>query len=44
MGLFDSTRNRGIIKGELFEIAVLHLLLQNEFSKIQVRANGKEII
>lgn len=43
MGLFDSTRNRGIIKGELFEIAVLHLLLQNDFSKIQVRANGKEL-
>lgn len=45
MGLYDSAQKRGIIKGELFEIAVLHLLLQNDFSKIQVRtANGKDIV
>lgn len=43
MALFNTTQQRGIIKGELFEIAVLYLLQQNNFSKIQVRANGKEI-
>lgn len=43
MAAFNKVQESGIIKGELFEIAVMHLLQQNNFSRIQVKVNDKYI-
>lgn len=43
MAAFNKAQESGIIKGELFEIAIMHLLQQNNFSRIQVKVNGKYI-
>lgn len=41
MAGFDKAQERGIIKGTLFEVAIMYLLQQNSFSRIQVKVNGK---
>ena len=41
MAGFDNAQERGIIKGTLFEVAIMYLLQQNSFSRIQVKVNGK---
>lgn len=41
MAGFDKAQERGIIKGTLFEVAIMYLLQQNSFSRIKVKVNGK---
>lgn len=43
MAAFNKAQESGIIKGELYEIAVMHLLQQNNFSRVQVKVNDKYI-